>query len=207
MSNTIPADINPKGYTHILDMLEDAVATYGNKPAYTSITQTFTYRQFATMVDDFSSYLASLPGMEPGDRVMVQMPNLMMSPVTFLAIWKAGFVPVPANPLYTAREIRVVLEDSGAKAVVAYRSATFNDETLKDTSVQHRIAVGRTDCHPTPKKWLIDFVLSRSGAPALGDLPTGAVEFRDAMKQGRSLPTPNHERASDPTLFLYANVI
>ena len=40
MSNAIPAEINPKGYGHILDMLEDAVATYGDKPAYTSILQT-----------------------------------------------------------------------------------------------------------------------------------------------------------------------
>ena len=202
MSNTIPADINPKGYTHILDMLEDAVATYGDRPAYTSITQTFTYSQFSGMVDDFASYLASLPGMEPGDRVMVQMPNFMMAPVTFMAIWKAGFVPVPANPLYTAREIHVVLEDSGAKAIVAYRSPTFNDATLEGTTVQHRVAVSRTDCHPVPKKWLIDFVVSRSGAPALEDLPTGAVPFRDAMKAGKSLPTPNHERAADQLALL-----
>ncbi|MBL6772066.1 MAG: long-chain-fatty-acid--CoA ligase, partial [Alphaproteobacteria bacterium] len=69
MSNAIPAEINPKGYGHILDMLEDAVATYGDKPAYTSILQTFTYAQFGQMVDDFSSYLASLEGLEPGDRV------------------------------------------------------------------------------------------------------------------------------------------
>ena len=34
MSNAIPAEINPKGYGHILDMLEDAVATYGDKPAH-----------------------------------------------------------------------------------------------------------------------------------------------------------------------------
>ena len=120
MSNAIPAEINPKGYGHILDMLEDAVATYGDKPAYTSILQTFTYAQFGQMVDDFSSYLASLEGLEPGDRVMVQMPNLMAAPVTFLSIWKAGFVPVPANPLYTAREIRNVIEDSGAKAIIAF---------------------------------------------------------------------------------------
>ena len=202
MSNAIPAEINPKGYGHILDMLEDAVATYGDKPAYTSILQTFTYAQFGQMVDDFSSYLASLEGLEPGDRVMVQMPNLMAAPVTFLSIWKAGFVPVPANPLYTAREIRNVIEDSGAKAIIAFRSATFTDETLAGTGIIHRIAVARTDCHPAPKKWIVDLALQLRKTPPLGDLPTGAVGFREAMKRGRGLPTPNAERASDQLALL-----
>ncbi|MEC8038060.1 MAG: AMP-binding protein, partial [Pseudomonadota bacterium] len=202
MSNAIPAEINPKGYGHILDMLEDAVATYGDKPAYTSILQTFTYAQFGQMVDDFSSYLASLEGLEPGDRVMVQMPNLMAAPVTFLSIWKAGFVPVPANPLYTAREIRNVIEDSGAKAIIAFRSATFTDETLAGTSILHRVAVARTDCHPAPKKWIVDLALQLRKTPPLGDLPTGAVGFREAMKRGRGLPTPNAERASDQLALL-----
>ena len=202
MSNTIPAELNPKGYDHILDMLDDAVNTYGDKPAYTSILQTFTYSQFGQMVEDFSSYLASLDGLEPGDRIMVQMPNLMAAPVTFLAIWKAGFVPVPANPLYTAREIRNVIEDSGAKAIVAFRSATFTDETLTGTGIIHRVAVARTDCHPAPKKWIVDLALQLRKTPPLGDLPTGAVGFREAMKRGRSLPVPSTERAADQLALL-----
>ena len=202
MSNTIPAELNPKGYDHILDMLDDAVNTYGDKPAYTSILQTFTYSQFGQMVEDFSSYLASLDGLEPGDRIMVQMPNLMAAPVTFLAIWKAGFVPVPANPLYTAREIRNVIEDSGAKAIVAFRSATLTDETLAGTGIIHRVAVARTDCHPAPKKWIVDLALQLRKTPPLGDLPTGAVGFREAMKRGRSLPVPSTERAADQLALL-----
>ena len=63
------------------------------------------------------------------------------------------------------------------------------------------MAVARTDCHPAPKKWIVDLALQLQ-APPLGDLPTGAVGFREAMKRGRGLPTPNAERASDELALL-----
>ncbi|WP_034268342.1 class I adenylate-forming enzyme family protein [Haloechinothrix halophila] len=57
-------------------------------------------------------------GVEPGDRVVVMMANCPEVPVVYNAIWRMGAVVTPVVFLLTAPELRHVLIDSGAKAVV-----------------------------------------------------------------------------------------
>lgn len=58
-------------------------------------------------------------GVGPGDRVMVWAQNTPVWLVSVLAVWTLGGVVVPVNPMYTSRELRHILRDSEARAVVA----------------------------------------------------------------------------------------
>ena len=57
-------------------------------------------------------------GVKRGDRVVVMMLNSPEVTCAFTAIWKLGAVIVPITPMWNAREVRYVLEDSGAQIVL-----------------------------------------------------------------------------------------
>lgn len=57
-------------------------------------------------------------GAQPGDRILLIMLNSPAVYAAFIAIWKIGAVMVPVTPMWTAREVRYVLQDSGARLVI-----------------------------------------------------------------------------------------
>jgi len=58
-------------------------------------------------------------GVEPGDRVVVQMPNCPEVGIAYQAIWRAGGVVTPALFLLPTAELEHIADDSGAKVVLA----------------------------------------------------------------------------------------
>src|SRR3954464_1243153 len=59
-------------------------------------------------------------GVEPGDRVGLQMPNVPYFPVIYYGALRLGAVLVPMNPLLKGREVEYHLSDSGAEVLVAW---------------------------------------------------------------------------------------
>jgi len=57
-------------------------------------------------------------GVESGDGVVVMMLNSPAVNAAFIAIWKLGAVIIPVTPMWNAREVRYVLEDSGASFAI-----------------------------------------------------------------------------------------
>ena len=61
--------------------------------------------------------LASL-GLRDGDRVVVMMPNAPEVLASYPAVWRAGLIVIPVLFLLEAHELRYILENSGAKAII-----------------------------------------------------------------------------------------
>jgi long-chain acyl-CoA synthetase len=57
-------------------------------------------------------------GVAPGDRVVVTMANSPEVGITYQAVWRAGAVVTPASFLLPVEDLRHVIGDSGATAVV-----------------------------------------------------------------------------------------
>jgi long-chain acyl-CoA synthetase len=82
---------------------------------------TATHRTSASLdrlSEAFRGYLQQVARLRKGDRVAIMLPNLLQYPVALLAAFKAGLTVVNTNPLYTPRELRHQLHDSGARAIV-----------------------------------------------------------------------------------------
>lgn len=62
-------------------------------------------------------------GVEPGDRVLVQLPNWSEFVVVYVALARIGAVLVPTMPIYRHDEVRYVLDHSQAK--VCFIPTTF----------------------------------------------------------------------------------
>ena len=80
-------------------------------------TSSITYGALARRTDRFAQLLREL-GVQAGDRVLVRLPNSIDYPTAFLGAMKRGAIAVPTSTLLTADEVRYLVEDSGAVALV-----------------------------------------------------------------------------------------
>src|SRR5919107_832586 len=112
-------------------MLRESAKAHPDKPLMHVMDLSFTYAQ----VDEISGRVASALlglGLEQGDKVAVQLPNLPQFLFTYFGILKAGLVMVPLNPLLRAPEVQYHLEDSDAKVLVTFEM--FAEEAYKGAS-------------------------------------------------------------------------
>src|SRR5690606_24225837 len=108
----------------------------------------------------FASYLQNELGLNHGDRIAIQLPNILQYPVAFYGAIRAGLVIVNTNPLYTPRELKYQLTDSGARALVVLSNVAASAASIIDeTPVEHVIVTNFGDLHPAPKRWLINAVV------------------------------------------------
>ena len=102
------------------------------------------------LVDELSDALAvalAAEGIGRGDRVALYLQNVPQFPIALLAAWKLGALAVPCNPMLRARELGLVLRDSGAKALIALESLYAEAATavLPETDVRLAISTSELD--------------------------------------------------------------
>jgi 2-aminobenzoate-CoA ligase len=95
------------------------------RPAIHYQDQVVTYGELARRVNRLANGLRAL-GVEPGDRVLLRMPNCPEFIVTWLACQKLAAVTVSTMPLLRARELEYIATDAGTKVAVV--AAPLRDE-------------------------------------------------------------------------------
>jgi long-chain acyl-CoA synthetase len=113
---TVPAEIPPLQHQSLGNLFEDSCARYADRPAFSSMGKSLTYRQLETESRKIGAWLQA-QGLVKGDRVAVMLPNILQNPVIVYGILRVGMVVVNVNPLYTPRELAYQLKDSGAKTI------------------------------------------------------------------------------------------
>jgi len=98
-------------------ILAEMAQKYPDNPAMIYKDKRISYREFNSTVDRFAAALQQM-GVKQGDRVAIHLPNCPQFPIAYYAILRIGGVVVPCNPVYTARELRHQLKDSGAEVIV-----------------------------------------------------------------------------------------
>lgn len=184
----VSSEINPDQYPNVLAVLKDSCQRFANKPAFTNLGKTLTYGELYTLSGQFAAYLQKHSGLQPGDRIAIQMPNVLQYPIAVFGAMRAGYVVVNTNPLYTPREMEHQFNDSGAKALVCLANmAHMAEEVVPKTGVKHVIVTELGDMLPPLKRLLINAAVKyvKKMVPAY-KIP-GMVRFNDAMAKGRSL--------------------
>lgn len=133
----VEKEISLDRYKNIVEIFDESVAKYGDKIAYKNMDVTLTFNQVNDHVNALVWYLQNKTNLKKGDRIALQMPNLLQFPVTIFACLKAGLVIVNTNPLYTAEEMRHQYKDSGAKAIIILENfADKLEEILDETEIE-----------------------------------------------------------------------
>ncbi|MDR6964366.1 long-chain-fatty-acid--CoA ligase FadD [Shewanella putrefaciens] len=199
----VPAEINVDQYSSLVDMFETAVAKYADQPAFINMGATLTYRKLEERSRAFAAYLQNELKLEKGDRVAIMMPNLLQYPIALFGVLRAGMVVVNVNPLYTPRELKHQLIDSGAKAIVVVSNfARTLEEVVDQTPVKSVIITGLGDLLSAPKRTLVNFVVKyiKKLVPKY-DLPH-ALSMRDTLTRGRRLQYIKPIITNDDLAFL-----
>ncbi len=178
-------------YPSLLSVFERSCAEFAERTAYISMGRRMSYRELEQHALALAGWLQH-EGVRKGDRVALMMPNLLQYPISLYGVLRCGATVVNTNPLYTARELRHQLQDSGAQTIIiAENFAHVLQEVLHDTPVKRIIVTGVGDRLGTLKGWLVNQIVRhvKKGVPPWS-LPQ-AVPFNTALAQGRArLPAP-----------------
>jgi long-chain acyl-CoA synthetase len=104
-----------------LDMFRASADRAPDAPLVHYLDRTLTVAEVDRMSDALAVGLAA-EGVAAGDRVAVYLQNVPQFVIGMLAIWKAGAVMVSINAMYRDHELRTLLDDSGAVAVICLES-------------------------------------------------------------------------------------
>ncbi len=182
----VPAEIDPDRYSSLIDMFENNVKRYADRPAFINMGEVMTFRKLEERSRAFAAYLQNQLKLQKGDRVALMMPNLLQYPVALFGVLRAGMVVVNVNPLYTPRELEHQLKDSGASTIVIVSNFAHTlEKVVHNTAVEHVILTRMGDQLSTAKGTLVNFVVKyiKRLVPKY-HLPD-AISFRRVLQEGR----------------------
>ena len=198
-----PHDIDPDAYPSLAAIIDEAIARFGDRPAFENMGVRITYAELDRLAREFSGYLTGPAGLARGDRVALMMPNALQYPVALVGALRAGLVVVNTNPLYTARELRHQLVDSGARAIVVLENfGHVLEECIDDTDVKHVVVTGLGDMLGFPKSALVNLVVRHVKKMVPPFRIDGAVRWKDALVAGRGAAAGTAELTGDDLAFL-----
>lgn len=160
LPDDVPAQIDVEQYASLVDLFERSVAQYADQPAFVNMGAVLTYRKLEERSRAFAAYLQNELKLNKGDRVAIMMPNLLQYPIALFGVLRAGMVVVNVNPLYTPRELKHQLTDSGAKAIVVVSNFAHTlDKVVAETPIESVILTGLGDLLSAPKRTVVNFVV------------------------------------------------
>jgi long-chain acyl-CoA synthetase len=196
----MPEEVPDPPFRSVRDLFEQSFEKYPDNAAYTNMGRTLTYGELDRLSMQFACYLQKTLGLTRGERVAIMLPNILQYPVAMCGIFRAGLVVVNVNPLYTARELKHQLEDSGTKCVIILENfAHILEDVIADTSVEHVVVTGIGDLLSWPKSALTNFVLRYIKKVVPAYKFSNSLTFRQALKAGA-------EQALDEVDIGYADI-
>lgn len=182
----VPSEVDFNQYSSIIEVFEKSCRKFADRPAFSNLGKTLTYGELEKHSAAFAHYLQNHTDLQPGDRIAVQMPNVLQFPIAVFGALRAGLVVVNTNPLYTAREMRHQFKDSGAKALVFMNMfGHLVQEVLPDTEIKYLFEVRMGDMLSPLKGFLINTVVKKVKKMVPSYQLPGAVSFRAALSKGQ----------------------
>lgn len=162
-------------------LLERTEARYGNVTATIFYNARLSYGQLGAQARRLAAGLQAL-GVRKGDRVAIMLANCPQAVVAYYGVLMTGAILVQINPLFTPREVKHQVTDSGARVMIAL-DLVF--PILVDLDLDHLVITGLPDYMPVPTRWIAPFKLKP---------PT--ISFGDKVLRWRELL--EHEPLSTP---------
>ncbi|PJJ99219.1 long-chain-fatty-acid--CoA ligase [Lysobacteraceae bacterium NML91-0213] len=193
----VPAEIDVDEFSSVPAVLEGAMANFRDRPAFSNMGKVMTYAEIDEASRHFAAYLLGELQLKRGDRVAIMMPNCLQYPIATFGVLRAGLTVVNVNPMYTVRELKHQLVDSGAVAILVLDNfGSTVQKSLAGTSIRHVLTTGLGDLLGA-KGAIVNFVLRHVKKMVPDYNIQGAVRFRDALSLGKRHTLPDVQ--IDPT--------
>ncbi|WP_111977794.1 long-chain-fatty-acid--CoA ligase FadD [Algibacillus agarilyticus] len=156
----IPAEINPEHYNSLIDIIEQSSERFTDRTAYISMDKGLSFTEIERQSRYFASYLQNHLGLGVGDKVALMMPNCLQYPIALFGTLRAGCCVVNVNPLYTPRELKHQMIDSGATTIVIIENfANTLEKVLPDTPIKNIVMTGLGDLLGLVKGTIVNAVV------------------------------------------------
>ena len=199
----VPAEIDPDQYRSVAALLEECCDRFRHRPAFTNMGRTISYGDLDRLSAIFAAFLVNDLKLAKGDRIAIMLPNLLQYPIAIMAALRAGLTVVNTNPLYTPRELKYQLEDSGASAILVLDNfASTVAAVMGGSSCKHVICTGIGDMLGFPKSAITNFVVRhvKKMVPAYS-IPD-AIRFNEALGLGTRSKLGKIDIGPDDLAFL-----
>ena len=181
-----PKEIGALEYQSLIELFQVASKKFKNRIAFENMGATLTFNEIDKLSTSFAAYLQKELGLKKGDRMAIQMPNLLQFPIAFIGALKAGLIVVNTNPLYTPREMEYQFKDAGISAVVILDNFAHNLEAIRDRIPAKHIIVARMgDMLGTVKGTLTNFVVKRVKKLVPEYHLPNAISFKSVLQKGK----------------------
>ena len=183
----VPSTLEITAYRSVVDVFERSCKRFADRPAFSNLGVTLSYSDLERYSAAFTAWLQQHTDLVPGDRIAVQMPNVLQYPIAVFGAMRAGLIVVNTNPLYTEREMRHQFKDSGARALVYLNMFGKRvQEVLGDTDIEYLIEAKMGDLLPFAKGWLVNTVVDKVKKMVPAYRLPQAISFKQVLRQGRS---------------------
>ncbi len=199
----VPQQVDLEQYRSIVSVFDEAISKYRDRPAFRNFGKTLTYGEIERLSRQFAAYLLGELKLKKGDRVAIMMPNCLQYPIAIFGVLRAGLTVVNVNPMYTPRELKHQLVDSGASVLLVVDNfGKTAQEALAGTQVKQVVTTALGDMVGFPKGAIVNFMLKyvKKMVPDY-DIP-GAVRFKDTLTLGQLHTLPDVDIDSGDIAFL-----
>lgn len=193
--------IDPDQFENLLGVFDYACKKFAQRTAVSNLYAQLSFAELDTLSTRFAAYLQHCTTLKPGDRIAVQLPNVIQYYIAVMGAMRAGLVVVNTNPEYTVHEMEHQFHDADVKALVfTDLKAQLVEQVLSKTNIKYLFLTQLGDLQPLPIKWFLQAILKwklKKIAPY--HLPQASAFF-DCIAQGSDLaytpPTiPSHATA------------
>ena len=178
-------------YPHLLipQMLENTAVQFPHRKALVFLGHTTTYRELQEAIVKFSSALY-LMNIQPRDRIILFMPNCPQMVIAFYAALRIGAIVVPANPMYTEKELEFQINDSGAETLITLDILFKKVSTLRLRTSIKRIIVGRIQDYLPPFKRFLYPIIGGKGMESVSiEEKNGVFLFQTLLQKKMAEPS------------------
>ncbi|WP_254857582.1 class I adenylate-forming enzyme family protein [Natronomonas gomsonensis] len=125
-----------------------------NTPEATAVADRTRSRTFEGLAKDADRIAGGLDALGVGvdDHVAIHMPNGVPFVATYLGVLKRGAIPLPVNHRFTDEQIRYVLRDSGASAVVTEGRSDIDAAGTQTVAYLDLLEDGDPTCDVEPRR-------------------------------------------------------
>lgn len=191
----VPHTLEPYPQLRTFDLLDDVVNLNPDHSMLIFQHKRLSWKTVSELSDQMAAALVA-KGVKKGDRVALLFINTPQVFIAFYAIWKAGAIVVPLNPLYTPSELEYAINEVGAEVAFVL---SFWYNTLKGLNLKTKLRL-------IIVTELNDYMLGKDfSAPRGMKLQEGDIWWSDLMQEFAGARRPDVEVSpQDPAAIMFS---
>jgi long-chain acyl-CoA synthetase len=183
-----PHELTNYDHSSLVDLFETASKKFSDRVAFENLGGKLTYNEVDRLSTHFAAYLQNELGLKKGERIAIQMPNLLQFPIAMIGSLKAGLIVVNTNPLYTPREMEHQFKDAGISALVIVANFAHSLQQIQDrVPAKHIIVTHMGDMLGLIKGAIVNFVVKKIKKLVPDYNLPNAIPFKSTLAKGAAL--------------------